>query len=125
MTSTDMDLPTTVIGLSMRQVLARASQELTANAVLLHDCQAAIGAILPAQVPEEVGLGLQGLDTVTQTIAELADLLDRLSLALATDQILAHDALSHVRLTALHERLAGLSPPCLVDAAARRQIELW
>lgn len=110
-------LPTLKIG----DLLRRIAMELQDNAQVAERCQMAIGAILPTDVPADVCEGLQGLDRLSQTVTELSSLLQTVAGFVSGAAALDSQVLGQMRLSALHDRLAGLGPA----GPASNAIELW
>lgn len=112
-------------GVTVRELLERASAELAASAARLDVCQHAVSAILPRDLPSGLSEALQGLDAATQTTAELAVLLSRLSEGLDHDRLVDQDLLLDIPLADMRDRLAGVTGdegPAGID---NRPIELW
>lgn len=107
--------------LGIGDLLHRIAMELEENANVAERCQTAIGAILPAELPADVCEGLQGLDTLSQTVLELSALLQKVANSVSEAPPLDGGILGQMRLSALHDRLAGLGAAGLAPST----IDLW
>jgi hypothetical protein len=93
-------------GLSVRSLAGRMADELYALATGVDDCQLAVEDILDRGLTRDDMVRLQALDAISQTIGEVAGVLERLA---ASGELGAASAalLDPVRLSDLRRRLLG------------------
>jgi hypothetical protein len=107
--------------LTLDKLMSRISRELEVNAILASDCQAVISEIAPSHMSDSVIERLQGVDLLSQTLVELARLLNRAVAACPADLTLSDNLLVSVRLAALRDRLAGKAS----ESVDQGDPELW
>lgn len=107
--------------LGVRSLARRMAEELYAVATGVDDCQLAVEDILDRGLTRDDIVRLQALDALSQTIAEVAGVLERLAASDApgTTTLTLVDP---VRLSDLRRRLLGDSVPA---PAAGGEPELW
>jgi hypothetical protein len=105
---------------SVGELAARLSDELAAAAALADDCQEAVGEALGDEVRHDLAARLQRLDELTQCLADMAGLLERLSVAGALG-VVSVEVFDGLLLSDLKARLGGGRGA----AAADGEPELW
>lgn len=109
------------VHLSLGDLLFRISRELDENAILANDCQMIISEIVPTNLSASLIKRLQAVDLLSQTLVELASLLNRTGAVCPADPILPGNFLVDVRLAALRDRLAGK----VLESAGGHDPEIW
>lgn len=104
------------------QVLAgRVAHELAAAAAIARDCQEVVGELSSHGLASELVVRLQALDSLTQRLAQLGGLFERLS-ALPDVAHAPHHVFEDIRLDGLRSRLWGRSDH---GAIPHGEAELW
>ena len=111
----------TVAGLPMFELMLQVSRELNANAIVAIDCQTVISEIGSERLSNSIIERLQAVDLLSQTLIEIAQVLNRAASSCPADLCLPESFLTSVKLSALRDRLAGKAS----DPAAHADPELW
>ena len=111
----------TVAGLPLFELMLQVSRELNANAIVAIDCQTVISEIGPERLSNSIIQRLQAVDLLSQTLIEIAQVLNRAAASCPADLCLPESFLTSVKLSALRDRLAGTAS----DPAAHADPELW
>ena len=85
----------------------RMAEELYAAANIADDCQMAVESILDRGLNKEEIVRLQALDALTQTLVEIAGVLDRLAGTSSLGGASSPDLLDPINLSDLRRRLRG------------------
>ena len=111
----------TVGGLPLFELMLQVSRGLNANAIVAIDCQTMISEIGPERLSNSIIERLQAVDLLSQTLIEIAQVLNRAAASCPADLCLPESFLTSVNLSALRDRLAGKAS----DPAAHADPELW
>lgn len=107
--------------LSVRSLARRMADELYAVATGVDECQLAVEDILDRGLTRDDMVRLQALDAISQTIAEVAGVLERLAVSVEPG-ITTQALVDPVRLSDLRQRLLGYTAEA---AVAGGEPELW
>jgi hypothetical protein len=119
--STVTEVGATVGGLPLFELMLQVSRELNANAIVAIDCQTMISEIGPERLSNSIIERLQAVDLLSQTLIEIAQVLNRAAASCPADLCLPESFLTSVKLSALRDRLAGTAS----DPAEHADPELW
>ena len=111
----------TVGSLPLFELMLQVSRELSANAIVAIDCQTVISEIGPERLSSSVIERLQAVDLLSQTLVELAQVLNCAAASCPSELCLPESFLTSVKLSALRDRLAGKAS----DPRAHADPELW